>query len=91
MTKADDAGREWMPIKTAPKDGTPIKAIIPRHGNENIIAWTDGLRNAKDEDAGGWYFLDDDKAPKCWTDGICWTHNEAGKRSVHPTHWSGHH
>ena len=30
---------EWQPIETAPKDGTPIQARIPGHGEDNVIEW----------------------------------------------------
>lgn len=78
---------KWQPIETAPRDGTAIQARIPWHGDDNIIAWTGGLVDSHDEDAGGWYFLEDQEPPDCWTDGICWASNEDGFQSIEPTHW----
>ena len=78
--------RGWQAIETAPKDGTPFQARIPGHGDDNIIAWTDGLMN-EDGDCGGWYFADDQDPPECWTDGVCWGVNADGMASVQPTHW----
>jgi hypothetical protein len=77
----------WQPIETAPKDGTPFQAIIPGHGSDNIIAWTDGLLDDNEDDCGSWFFAEDQEPPDCWTDGVCWSINADGKPSVKPTHW----
>lgn len=77
----------WRLIATAPKDGSPIKAKIPGHGEDNIIAWHEGFLDASENNCGAWCFEDDDKAPDCWTDGVCWEENERGEGSVKPTHW----
>ena len=39
---------EWRDISTAPKDGTAFQARIPGHGEDNIIAWFDGLLDETD-------------------------------------------
>lgn len=78
---------EWQDISTAPKDGTAFQARIPGHGQDNIIAWTDGLLDENEQDCGGWYFADEQEPPECWTDGVCWAENEDGISSVQPTHW----
>ena len=41
---------DWQPIETAPKDGTPIQAHIPGHGDKNIIAWSFGFEDETGED-----------------------------------------
>lgn len=79
---------EWRPIETAPMNGKTFKAKIPGHGSDNIIAWVGGLRDDRDRDCGGWAFVEDQEPPDCWTDGICWEHNEDGKASIRPTHWA---
>lgn len=78
---------DWQPIETAPKDGASFQARIPGHGEDNIIAWQNGLIGSDGEDCGGWYFADDQEPPECWTGGICWAVNEDGQPSVQPTHW----
>jgi hypothetical protein len=77
----------WYPIHTAPKDGTHIQAKIPGHGEDNIIAWMDGLIDSNGNDCGGWFFAEEQEPPDCWTDGVCWEVNEDGKPSAKPTHW----
>jgi hypothetical protein len=78
---------EWQSIETAPKDGTPFQAKIPRHGSDNIIAWQGGLLDTDNRSCGGWTFVEDQEPPDSWTDGICWAVNEDGEPSVQPTHW----
>lgn len=78
---------EWQPIETAPRDGTAIQACIPGHGEDNIIAWWDGLYDSYGEPCSGWTFVFDQEPPDCWTDGWCWEVNEYGNASVKPTHW----
>ena len=80
-------GMDWQPIETAPRDGTAFQARIPGHGEDNLIAWTNGLLDDEGEDCGGWYFADYQEPPDCWTDGVCWTSNADGVASVEPTHW----
>lgn len=78
---------DWRDIATAPIDGTPIQAKIPGHGSDNIIAWHDGFLDDNENDCGCWCFIEDQEPPDCWTDGVCWKTNEAGEKSVQPTHW----
>lgn len=78
---------DWQPIETAPKDGTAFQARIPGNGDDNIIAWTNGLLNSDGEDSGGWYMAEDQEPPDGWTDGICWAVNDDGVPSIKPTHW----
>jgi len=78
---------EWRPIETAPKDGTAIQARIPGHGSDNIIAWTNSLLDEDEDECGGWYFVEDQEPPDCWTDGVCWASNAEGNHSIEPTHW----
>jgi hypothetical protein len=78
---------EWQPIDTAPRDGTPIQARIPGHGEDNVIAWHAGLVDADGRECAAWNYMDDREPPACWTDGICWVANDEGKPSVLPTHW----
>ncbi len=33
---------DWMPMKSAPRDGTSFQAKIPGHGSDNVIAWGGG-------------------------------------------------
>jgi hypothetical protein len=81
------ADNAWQPIETAPKDGSEFQARIPGHGEDNVIAWDDGLLDSHGCDCGGWMFTRDQEPPDCWTDGICWTVNEDGSASARPTHW----
>ena len=78
---------EWQPIETAPKDGTIIQVRIPGHGDDNIVAWIDGLFDRNGKDCGGWAFIEDQEPPDDWTDGICWEVNEDLMPSTPPTHW----
>lgn len=78
---------EWLPMETAPRDGTPIQADIPGNGKDNIIRWEFGLLDSKGEGCGGWCFVEDQDYPDCWTDGICWEENEDGNKSVYPVAW----
>lgn len=78
---------KWRPIKTAPRNGTPIQARIPGHGSDNVIAWQDGLLDSDEHDCGGWSYLEGEP-PQCWTDGICWARNECDEPSIQPTHWT---
>ena len=78
---------DWQPIETAPKDGTPIQAHIPGHGDKNIIAWSFGFEDETGEDCAAWFIYDDKKPPKSWTDGVCWASNDDEKPSIKPTHW----
>lgn len=77
---------DWQDISTAPRDGTPVLARIPGHGEDNVIAWLDGFIGDSG-DCGAWGFVEDQEAPDCWTDGVCWDTNEDGKPSARPTHW----
>lgn len=74
-------------MENAPRDGTLIQARIPGHGDDNMIAWTNGLVSEDYEDCGGWFFAEDQEPPECWTDGVCWAVNADGKPSVCPSHW----
>ena len=78
---------EWQPIETAPKDGPAFQAKIPGHGEDNVIAWVDGLVDGAERPCGGWEWMGENEPPDCWTDGICWEVNEDGQRSVHPSEW----
>lgn len=77
----------WRPIATAPKDGTPIQARIPGHGEDNIIAWWGGLVGEGGDECSAWTMVEDQEPPDCWTDGVCWAVNEDGLPSAQPTHW----
>lgn len=74
-------------MEIAPRDGTPIQADIPGHGQDNIIAWLDGFLDAAEQDCGGWVFVEDQEPPACWTDGACWESNENCEKSVAPIAW----
>lgn len=78
---------EWLPISSAPKDGTVIQVKIPDHGSDCIVSWEGGLLDTKNRDCGGWHWMTDREPPDCWTDGVCWEVNESGERSIEPTHW----
>ena len=82
-----DPKMEWRLIETAPKDGTPFQARIPGYGDDNVIAWFEGLLDTDDLDCGGWCFVEDQEPPDCWTEGVCWEVNDRGERSIYPTHW----
>ena len=67
----------WQPMATAPRDGTEIQAIIPGHGQDNVIA----------DSFYGWQFTRDQNPPDDWDDGICWEKNGDGKPSTKPIAW----
>jgi hypothetical protein len=77
----------WQPIESAPRDGTAFQAIIPGHGADNVLCWTDGLLDSDGNDCGSWVFASEQEPPDCWTDGYCWGVNEDGVPSVQPTQW----
>lgn len=77
----------WLPIETAPKDGTEIQAKIPGHGSDNMIAWQDGFMNSDNQPCACWVFTSDQEPPDSWDDGVCWSTNASGEASVLPTHW----
>ena len=78
---------DWQPIETAPMDETPIRARIPGHGDDNIIAWFTGALEDEHGSCGAWAFVSEQEPPDCWSDGWCWTVNEDGVKSAWPTHW----
>lgn len=81
-------GSGWLPIESAPKDGTWIQARIPGHGEDNIILWVADALEDGNGSCGAWAFaLEDQEPPDCWSDGWCWAVNEDGVRSAWPTHW----
>lgn len=73
-------------MDTAPKDGTPIRAMIPAYG-DNLIAWFHGLEDSSGAECGGWQWMESGEPPNSWTDGICWDVNEDGVASVQPIAW----
>ncbi len=77
----------WQPMKTAPRDGSWIQVRIPGHGDDNVVAWIDGLLDSDEKDCGGWTFMTEQEPPDSWTDGICWDVNEDGVKSDQPTEW----
>jgi hypothetical protein len=87
MTDTHNAAMQWRDMGCAPKDGTAFQARIPGHGSDNVIAWTNGLLGPDEEDAGGWFFVEDQEPPECWTDGVCWAVNADGVPSVQPDAW----
>lgn len=80
---SDDGG--WCTIDSAPKDGTEVIVRVPGHGDYRV-RWQAGFYG---EDGGGgatWVCFDD-RAPVCWTDGVCWQTNEDDKPSKKPKYW----
>lgn len=71
----------WQPMSSAPRDGTEIQAIIPGHGQDNVIAYRGGFEYF------AWQFTRDQEPPDDWTDGVCWMENEDGKPSTQPIAW----
>lgn len=79
------AKQKWMPIETAPLDGTVIIARIPGYGDKNRIC---AITVVDDNDLETWaWFYVEGKSPPCWTDAVCWASNEDEEPSVQPTHW----
>lgn len=78
---------EWQDISTAPKDGTPIQAIIPGNGSDNVIAWVGGYMDTAGGECSCWVMIEDQEPPDCWHDGVCWEVNADEVASVKPTHW----
>lgn len=79
---------EWMPIETAPSDGSAIQARIPGHGDDNVIMWLSDCVEDERGSCGSWVFVNEDQEPPDdWSDGYCWASNEDGVRSSWPTHW----
>lgn len=79
--------RGWQPIETAPKDGTRIRAKIPGHGSETVIAWHEGVLDGKYPQRGGWEYIRGKKPPDDWSGGFCREVNDDGKRSTFPVEW----
>lgn len=77
----------WQSMDSAPLDGTPIQAVIPGHGADNIIAWHGGLLDSDGNDCGGWCFVTEQEPPDDWTDGVCWEVNADEVSSTWPTMW----
>ncbi len=82
----DDLG-DWLPMESAPRDGTPIQAKIPDNGSDNIIAWRSGFVNDDLDHCYTWVIADDQEPPDGWDDGVCWDNNSDGMPSVKPTGW----
>ncbi len=78
---------DFRDIETAPRDGTPIQARIPGHGDDNIIAWLTDTVEGENGPCGCWVFASEQEPPADWSDGYCWAINEDGERSTFPTHW----
>jgi len=76
----------WRPIKSAPRDGTIIKARIPGHG-DFLIFWQWGFVDEYENECGCWICAQGQEPPDCWTDGVCWGQNDDGRRSVWPDAW----
>ncbi len=78
---------EWRPIATAPRDGTPVQAMIPGEGSDFIIRWEGGFVGEDWEEHFAWVMAHEQEPPECWTDGVCWGLNADGIASTQPTHW----
>ena len=77
---------KWPNMDTAPRDGSPIRAMIPGHG-DCLISWMGGLEDSNGNECGGWRYDGPGKPPIDWTDSICWQRNEACVPSVQPVQW----
>ncbi len=76
----------WRAIKTAPHDGSII-TIKTAGGNKLQASFQPGFMVSAIEDAGGWVAEDENGAPECWTDGVCWSTNADGVKSDQPVKW----
>jgi hypothetical protein len=87
MTADQHIPNGFLPMSSAPRDGTSIQAVIPGHGSDNVIAWVGGFLNSDEDDCYSWVFMSEQEPPDCWTDGVCWEFNESCKPSVQPIAW----
>jgi hypothetical protein len=75
----------WRPIKSAPLTG---KMVMVKAGRREFAAfWNAGAYENESGSCGGWAARDEDAAPPCWSDGVCWAVNEHGVRSAQPREW----
>ena len=71
----------WMPIESAPKDGT---IVILKAGDWYFEAYWDFI----DSDTGPmWLAQNEGVHPPSWHDGACWSNNADEEQSELPTHW----
>lgn len=77
----------WLPIETAPKDGTVI--MLQTSGRHILAArWESGFINSDEEPCNCWVEAYEDTAPESWTDGVCWASNEDEEPSDPPIRWA---
>lgn len=87
VAASGDGRAAWRDIASAPRDGTPIQALIPGHGADAIIRWDGPFLSEDEDECFSWVMADDQEPPDSWCDGVCWHANSHGKPSVQPTHW----
>lgn len=75
----------WLPMETAPVDGTEIRLRL-KSGREITARMQPGFIGSDEQDCSCWVCVDD-KHPKSWTDGACWASNDEEKPSDPPTRW----
>jgi len=81
--------RDWLPIESAPKDGTVIQVRCEdkNFAIEFLASWQVIPDSREDGDGWGWIAKNEDEHPQDWHDGICWESNADEVPSNSPTHW----
>jgi hypothetical protein len=75
---------EWKPIETVDRNAL-IELKVGKYEFVARFEYIDDDEEGKPLHA--WQAIDDDEAPPCWDEGICWGSNANEQASKKPTHW----
>ena len=75
-----------QPIANAPTDGTEI-TIRTEGGHELRAKFETGFVDGDGKECGCWVAVNEDEAPPCWTDAVCWESNADFVQSDPPVEW----